>query len=285
MRGAGLKFDEVEPKEWIRRLRASSPDPAANPPIKLVDFFASMYDKDEFGPSKSYETRKACELSSTLANATVLDLALVTKLVQRFSTTAWKPIPVQDEKGSPSKTAIIITGPCGSGKTTVGQQVAQRCGGAFIEGDSLHTRDERMRCHRSLPDSDRRAWLDRIKGHVMKAACVLHHDTVVVSCSALRKTDRDSLRRILGAEDAGTSGTLDLLIIDLQASRDVVRARVMQRDGHYMTAEMDDGQISGNEAIQVEEDDVVPVNAEGSPEEVLEDVLWAINRRIKRTKC
>jgi hypothetical protein len=41
LRTAGLEFDEVEPKEWVRRLRESDQDPEANPPIKLVEFFAS----------------------------------------------------------------------------------------------------------------------------------------------------------------------------------------------------------------------------------------------------
>ncbi|KAJ4308179.1 hypothetical protein N0V84_012249 [Fusarium piperis] len=32
LRNAGLVFDELEPKEWVQRLRASTPDPKANPP-------------------------------------------------------------------------------------------------------------------------------------------------------------------------------------------------------------------------------------------------------------
>ncbi|KAI5927850.1 hypothetical protein F4810DRAFT_706586 [Camillea tinctor] len=90
LRRAGLEFEEVEPREWVRRLRASNPDPEANPPIKLVDFFASKYDRDEFAPSKTYVTDTARSLSPALASAPVLDQELVDKFVGHLLATAWK---------------------------------------------------------------------------------------------------------------------------------------------------------------------------------------------------
>ena len=91
LRRAGLQFDEVAPREWIRRLRASEPDPQKNPPIKLVDFLASKYDRDEadFSPSRRYETETAARLSPALAGASVLDQDLVNKFIKYFSETAW----------------------------------------------------------------------------------------------------------------------------------------------------------------------------------------------------
>ncbi|KAJ8110575.1 hypothetical protein OPT61_g6614 [Boeremia exigua] len=59
LRQAGLEFDEVEPQEWVERLRNSSNDVKANPTFKLVDFFASKYNKTSFGPSRTYETAVA----------------------------------------------------------------------------------------------------------------------------------------------------------------------------------------------------------------------------------
>ncbi|KAI0596609.1 hypothetical protein F4775DRAFT_594114 [Biscogniauxia sp. FL1348] len=90
LRRAGLGFEEVEPREWVRRLRASNPDPRANPPIKLLDFFASKYDRDELAPSKTYVTDTARSLSPALANAPVLNQELVDKFVRHFLATAWK---------------------------------------------------------------------------------------------------------------------------------------------------------------------------------------------------
>ncbi|KAH6629751.1 hypothetical protein C7974DRAFT_359737 [Boeremia exigua] len=90
LRQAGLKFDEVEPKEWVERLRNSSSDVVANPTFKLVDFFASKYDKDTFGPSRTYETTIARQWSSALDNAPVLDASFVKTFVDQFMFSAWK---------------------------------------------------------------------------------------------------------------------------------------------------------------------------------------------------
>ena len=92
LRAAGLSFEEVSPREWVRRLRESNADPIANPPIKLAGFFASKYDKDmaEFSPSKKYATTEACRLSPALAQAPVLDQNDVNKFVQYFLSSAWK---------------------------------------------------------------------------------------------------------------------------------------------------------------------------------------------------
>lgn len=90
LREAGLEFEEVEPKEWVRRLAASSDDVVANPSKKLLKFFASKYDKDAFAPSRTYETSVATSLSPALANAPILDVAFVKTLVQHFRSTAWK---------------------------------------------------------------------------------------------------------------------------------------------------------------------------------------------------
>lgn len=66
LRQAGIDFGEVEPREWVERLRNSNNDFVANPTFKLVDFFASKYDKDTFGPSRTYETTVARSLSRPL---------------------------------------------------------------------------------------------------------------------------------------------------------------------------------------------------------------------------
>ncbi|KAJ3542044.1 hypothetical protein NM208_g4312 [Fusarium decemcellulare] len=85
LRRAGLEFEELEPKEWVEKLRSSTLDPQANPPVKLVDFFASKYDKTDFAPSKTYVTENACSLSPALAEVGVLDQELVDSLA--FSST------------------------------------------------------------------------------------------------------------------------------------------------------------------------------------------------------
>ena len=47
LRDAGLEFESVGQREWVRRLRESDGDPGRNPTVKLVEFFARKYDHDE----------------------------------------------------------------------------------------------------------------------------------------------------------------------------------------------------------------------------------------------
>lgn len=277
LRDAGLEFEEVEPKEWVRRLRQSNPDPNLNPPVKLVDFFAFKYDRQlsEFSPSKTFVTDNARNLSQALANAKGLDKSVVAHFVQYFQETAWKlalPAP-----GKPKKTLIILAGPCGSGKTTVGRLLAARLSGYFIEGDVLHCQDSiaKMSSGSSLTDEDRWVWLDRVKAEAVKALGDADFHAVVVSCSALRQEYRRQLRQ-LGSSHAGES--IRVLFADLQACEDVLRERVGARRGHYMPASQVSAQLRTHEEPAVDETDVFPINAELSVELVVEEIAWRLSK-------
>ncbi|KAF9880143.1 male sterility protein [Colletotrichum karsti] len=269
LRAAGLEFEEVEPKEWIRRLRASNPDPAANPPIKLVDFFASKYDKDEFAPSKTYVTETACSLSPALAEAPVLDQQLVNNFVKYFKANHW----VKQAKAS-SKNVIMVAGPCGSGKSTLATSLASSLKVPFIEGDSLHSKAaiEKMAGNLPLTDDDRALWLNRIGKRAVEALEDLGYDSVVVSCSALRKSYRDTLRETVSKQDA------NIVFLDLQCEAEMLVKRMTERKGHYMLPSMVEGQVSVYEPAGLEELDVFPVEGEGKPEEVFEEAKWLLGQ-------
>ncbi|KAL1866120.1 hypothetical protein VTK73DRAFT_4887 [Phialemonium thermophilum] len=275
LRAAGLEFEEVEPREWVRRLRASNPDPRANPPYKLVDFFASKYERDEFAPSKSYETRISCGLSRALAEAPVLNQDTVNKFVRYFLDNAWRAAQQEQQPASlrEKPRVIVVGGPCGTGKTTVGEALAARLGGAFVEGDTLHTREavQRMRSGTPLGDEDRYSWLDRIRRRIVSEVEELGYDVVVVSCSALRRAYRDRLRELRG-DLKGVS----LTFIDLQASAQVLKDRVARRTGHYMPASLVESQIAAHEEPQEDEVDVIPVGVEGSRDDTFREVDWVV---------
>jgi hypothetical protein len=56
---------------------------------------------------------------------------------------------------------VLIMGVSGSGKTTVGQHLAQKLGCSFAEGDAFHPPQNlaKMRSGRPLDDADREPWL------------------------------------------------------------------------------------------------------------------------------
>ncbi|KAF4468798.1 male sterility [Fusarium albosuccineum] len=271
LRQAGLVFDELEPKEWVQRLRDSTPDPTVNPPIKLVDFFASKYDKDEFAPSKAFATDRACQLSPALANAAVLDQDMVNKFVSFFLETSWKP-RVKDS--APTKVATIIAGPCGSGKSTVGAAVSSSQNIPFVEGDSLHTRSavEKMQSGTPLTDEDRSSWLNRICGRAQETLFDLDYDSVIVSCSALTAAYRAVIRQQLQKQGVKVS------FVDLQASEETLTKRLQSRQEHYMGPSMVNGQVNLYENASADEVDVFPVDAEAEKEKVIEEVAWFVSR-------
>lgn len=273
LRSAGLEFDVVEPKEWVSRLRASNPDPKANPPIKLVDFFASKYDKaeDEFTPSKPFATDVARSLSPALANAPVLESSFVKKFVAYFLENCWSP-EGKEKKGGAARTAVFMAGPCGTGKTTSGTSIASWLDVPFIEGDDLHTRlaVNKMRLHTALSDEDRAGWLSRICSHARETVQELDYSVAVISCSALKASYRTQIRQTMARDGVRA------VFVDLQAGRDVLVQRMEARTGQYMGAQMVDGQLEVYEGAGQDEVDVLPVDAEADREAVVDEVKWLL---------
>ncbi|KAL2073946.1 hypothetical protein VTL71DRAFT_11272 [Oculimacula yallundae] len=76
------------PQEWVQLLRNSNQDPIINPPIKLLDFFASKHDDDKPRTGLVYDTSYARLLSSSLAAAPKLDQQLVNMFAQRSKVTS-----------------------------------------------------------------------------------------------------------------------------------------------------------------------------------------------------
>ena len=93
----GVKYEEIERREWIARLRNSNADAVANPPIKLLAFFEGKYDyaDGEVRRGMSYDTAKARKYSPALANAPVINEEFIGRCVAFWLKTAWKTTPSQ----------------------------------------------------------------------------------------------------------------------------------------------------------------------------------------------
>ncbi|PVH97861.1 NRPS-like enzyme [Periconia macrospinosa] len=268
LRSAGLKFEVVPPKEWVRRLQRSNPDPSINPPIKLVDFFASKYDRDPPPPTRTYDTNVACSLSPSLQTAPVIDPSFVAKFVNRFQTGDWTPVDVsQVSSAQQQKRVIILMGPSESGKSTVGEAFSKRIQSAYVEGDSLHTSRAvaQMRAGEPLLDEDQFLWLRRIQNRVLETLNELEYDTVVVSCSALKRTYRDLLRTMRQEEFL-------VCFVDLQMTEEGLLGRLQRRVGHYMSTRLLKTQLETYESPEVEETDVFPVDTDCATEDALDQI-------------
>lgn len=124
---------------------------------------------------------------------------------------------------------LVVMGVSGTGKTTVGEQLADQLGLPFLEGDSLHPAANiaKMSAGRPLDDDDRRPWLETL------ASLLAAHEAdgvgTVLTCSALRRSYRDLLR---GGLPAGA-----VYFVHLAAPESVLRDRMERRD-HFMPASL-----------------------------------------------
>jgi gluconokinase len=115
-------------------------------------------------------------------------------------------------------------GVSGCGKTTVGRALANALGCPFIDGDDFHPPENvaKMAAGTPLSDDDRKPWLERLHGLLLHFA--RRDETIVLACSALRRSYREMLR-------AGVEG---IRLFHLKGDIDLIRARMQARPGHYM---------------------------------------------------
>ena len=163
-------------------------------------------------------------------------------------------------------TALIVMGVSGSGKTTVAELLAKRLGWPFMEGDRLHppANVEKMRQGTPLTDADRWPWLDQI-GEELKSWDAVGKSGVL-TCSALKRAYRD---RIRGARP-------DVCFIYIKGSEALIAARVAARHHEYMPASLLRSQFDTLQEPTPDEPGIVTVDAGGSAEEEVAEVLAAL---------
>ena len=162
---------------------------------------------------------------------------------------------------------IIVMGICGSGKTTLGRRLAERLGIRFVEGDDYHLPENvaKMATGHPLTDADRWPWLRRL------AAAMGEWDgkgeSVVVSCSALRRDYRELLR----------GGARDVRFVFLEGAVELVRERMAGREGHFMPIALIDSQIADLEDPRGEPG-VIAANIGGTPDEIVDHIVGALGQ-------
>jgi gluconokinase len=123
-----------------------------------------------------------------------------------------------------TRPCVVVMGVSGSGKSTVGRALADELGVPFVEGDELHppANVARMAAGTPLTDADRQGWLQTLADVLAGAA--RHDQGVVVTCSALKRRYRDTLRH----------GAPELRLVHLHGSPALLAERMAARSGHYM---------------------------------------------------
>ena len=153
-------------------------------------------------------------------------------------------------------------GVSGSGKSTVGERLAQELGWIYFDGDDYHPPENiaKMSAGNPLNDDDRAPWLailrDLINVHVRAGR------PMVLACSALKQRYRDQLLK----DNPATK------IVYLKGGFELIWERMQARDNHYMRPEMLQSQFDALE----EPADVITVPIDLSTEAQIQQIIRAL---------
>jgi gluconokinase len=152
---------------------------------------------------------------------------------------------------------ILLMGPAGSGKTTVGELLAARLGWKFADGDSFHPAVNIEKMSRGVPlsDDDRQPWLNSLRDLMLQREA--QGQNVVLACSALKRRYRELLRI-----------SADVKIVYLKGTYELLRERLRSRKGHYAGEQLLAGQFTDLE----EPADALTIDASRSPEEIVAEI-------------
>ena len=158
---------------------------------------------------------------------------------------------------------IVLMGVAGSGKTTVGTMLAEAMKCPFLEGDSLHSKEnvDKMSDGIPLTDADRAPWLAAIRMRILER--FERGLDLVVACSALKQ----QYRKVLAKD-------VPITWVYLKGSPALIRARLRARPNHFMKADMLASQF---EALD-EPSDALVVDISASPSTIVKQILSQVWR-------
>ena len=156
---------------------------------------------------------------------------------------------------------VILIGPMGCGKTTIGRLLAARLGWPFSDADDFHPEENvsKMRAGIPLDDRDRLGWLSTLRGRIDQSKAA--GENLVLACSALKKSYRD----LLGIDQR------QVVSVYLKGDFDLLRTRIEGREHQYMNK----GLLASQLETLEEPADGLTLNIGRSPEALAgEIVTW-----------
>jgi len=154
---------------------------------------------------------------------------------------------------------IVVIGPMGCGKSTIGSLLARKLNWTFSDGDDFHPPEnvEKMRNGIALEDEDRIGWLEALRDHIREQR-ELNSD-LVLACSALKQSYRD----LLGIDQK------TVVSVYLKGSEALLRERISRRTHQYMNDSLLNSQLQAME----EPEGGISVSIDQTPEEICSDII------------
>lgn len=154
---------------------------------------------------------------------------------------------------------ILVMGPAGAGKTTIGKRLAAKLGYRFLDADDLHAKAnmEKMAAGIPLTEEDRAPWLHAIAREIDGALAT--EKDLVIACSALRRQHREQLIR----------DPKKVRIVYLRGTPELLAERLRARVGHPVGVSLLPSQLG----LLEPPDDALTVDVASTPEAIVEEIF------------
>jgi carbohydrate kinase (thermoresistant glucokinase family) len=153
-------------------------------------------------------------------------------------------------------------GVAGSGKTTVGSLLARELNLDFYDADDFHSESNRKKMSEGIPltDEDRATWLLSLKNMLYQNSQT--DKSVVLACSALKESYRETLKI-----------KNNVKFVYLRGTYQQIEDRLNNRAGHYMSAKM----LASQFEILEEPKNTLIIDITNSPEEIVMLIRKGLN--------
>ena len=157
---------------------------------------------------------------------------------------------------------IVLIGPMGCGKTTIGEILAEKLAWKFYDADDYHPIANKKKMSEGIPldDPDRVPWLETL--HQIITDHLSNGNNMILACSALKQ----SYREILGIDQKQVHSVF------LKGSFELLKGRLTSRTHEYMSQELLASQLSTLE----EPTTGLIVDISGTPEQAGQAIIDAL---------